>query len=400
MTNIIAIQDIAEVNPKIDGSISSQKKRDVTFLPMAAVSETGVYNFQEKRKLEDVIKGFTYFQEGDILLAKITPCMENGKAVHACNLLHPIGFGSTEFHVIRPSREIDGRYLFYMVWNPYFRQIAEKNMTGSAGQKRVPVDFIRRFKIPLPPLPEQKRIAAILDKADAVRRKRQETIRLVDEFLRSVFLEMFGDPESNPRGWNSLSMGEIVDEFRYGTSNKANWDGYPVLRIPNVIEGSINLTDLKYCPVTNKEYEKLKLIPSDLLFVRTNGNADYVGRSAVIDDSLNGYIYASYLIRARLKDSSNAGIYLILDTSTGNQYIGSAYGEQGIWGRWSNYLTDGSGGNKKLLELIKDNESYKDNFQFSLLKTLPTSMLKKDVVNQERIFKEKLGSKAFGLNSN
>lgn len=153
-----------------------------SFLPMAAVSEDGHINFEEERTIRDVKKGYTFFERGDVLLAKITPCFENGKAARTTSLRNSFGFGSTEFHVIRASDEIDTSYLFHMLWNSRLRTIGANNMTGSAGQKRVPVDFLKRLEIPLPTIDEQRRIAAILDKADnrnAEGRDRPEHLFLV-----------------------------------------------------------------------------------------------------------------------------------------------------------------------------------------------------------------------------
>lgn len=98
--------------------------------------------------------------------------------------------------------------------------------------------------------------------------------------------------------------------------------------------------------------------------------------------------------------SSVAGVYLIFDRESGNQYIGSASGKEGVWGRWADYIADGTGGNKKLQDLVNGNENYKYNFQYSLLKTMSISSLQKEVVGFKQIYKNKLGSKAFGLNLN
>jgi hypothetical protein len=100
------------------------------------------------------------------------------------------------------------------------------------------------------------------------------------------------------------------------------------------------------------------------------------------------------------KLSSVYGIYLILDKKTGKQYIGSAYGENGIWGRWKKYIKTGHGNNYLLMELMSNNENYKDNFQFTILQTLPSNLESDEVINYEILYKEKLGSKVFGLNKN
>lgn len=207
MTRVVPISEIAEVNPSLPKGSDFTPENLVSFLPMAAVSENGKILVQHERPYGEVSKGYTYFAEGDVLMAKITPCMENGKATFVQSLKHPLGFGSTEFHVLRPSAEVDGMYLFYMIWNPMFRKVAERNMTGTAGQKRVPASFLKDFKIPLPPLFEQKRLAAILEKADSIRRKRQEAVRLTEELLRSVYAEKMKISRAP-----EISIGEMLEQ--------------------------------------------------------------------------------------------------------------------------------------------------------------------------------------------
>jgi len=203
------ISAVADINPRQPPGLAADTQRAVSFVPMAAVSEEGILLEYGDRPLTDVLRGYTYFERNDILVAKITPCFENGKAALCDRLRQEIGFASTEFHVLRPREMVHPRYLFYAVWNPRFRCFASTNMTGSAGQRRVPKDVFDRYEIPLSPLPEQRRIAAILDKADAIRRKRRETIRLLDDFLRSVFLDMFGDPVTNSKGWPTKRLSDV-----------------------------------------------------------------------------------------------------------------------------------------------------------------------------------------------
>ncbi|MEZ6152764.1 MAG: restriction endonuclease subunit S [Pirellulaceae bacterium] len=209
-SNRKAISEVVDVNPRIPTALASELKREVDFVPMAQLSEQGYVTPNGSRKLGDVLKGYTYFENGDVIIAKITPCMENGKAAFVDNLPHQIGFGSTEFHVLRLGDSVDGRYLFHMVWSSDFRNEAVGNMTGSAGQKRVPKAFFDRFAIPLPPLSQQKRIADILDKADAIRRKRQRAVTIFDELLKSYFVQMFGNPVQNPMGWKAERLGDIA----------------------------------------------------------------------------------------------------------------------------------------------------------------------------------------------
>ena len=161
--------------------------------------------------------------------------------------------------------------------------------------------ILKECVIPLPALPEQKRIAALLEKADGLRRRRRYARQLSDTFLQSVFLEIFGDSSSDSKRWDWSSLGDLSFDLTYGTSIKCSAisSGMQILRIPNVVEGEINLADLKYGHLSAREAESLVLRKGDILFVRTNGNPDYVARSAVF--SLPGaFGFASYLIRCRL----------------------------------------------------------------------------------------------------
>lgn len=185
------ISDVAEVNPRIPRELQENPELSVTFLPMSQVSELGCVQPNETRPLGEVLRGFTYFEDGDVLIAKITPCMENGKAAYVENMTNGIGFGSTEFHVLRPSERMLGKYLFYMVWNPFFRHVAEGSMTGSAGQKRVPSKFFDRFEIPLPSLEEQRRVVQILDTAFILRDQHIAASQLSSHILSSCIQQAF-----------------------------------------------------------------------------------------------------------------------------------------------------------------------------------------------------------------
>ena len=285
----VPIAEAAEVNPKVPKTLAEDPTAPVTFLPMARVSEGGFISDAEVRPVGEVLKGYRYFERGDVLFAKITPCMENGKATIAEQVPHKVGFGSTEFHVLRPSAETDARYLFYMVWNSKFRFIAERNMTGTAGQKRVPTDFVKRFKIPLPPLAEQKRIAAILDKADAIRRKRQEAIALTEEFLRSAYIDMVGPGHPDYESWPEVEMKTLALEGKgnmrtgpFGSALKHSEfvdEGIAVLGIDNAVQNRFAWSQRRF--ITPAKYEGLKrytVRPNDVI-VTIMGTT---GRSAVV----------------------------------------------------------------------------------------------------------------------
>ncbi|MBN1365687.1 MAG: restriction endonuclease subunit S [Syntrophaceae bacterium] len=155
----IKIKSVSQINPKIEKPLEGSM--NVTFLSMSDVSEDGKIVSQQIRDYQDVCQGYTSFSNGDILIAKITPCFENGKGALVTSLLNGFGFGSTEFHVIRPIN-IKNEYLFLISQSEEFRKKGANNMTGSAGQKRVPTKYIASYKIPLPPRAEQDKIVEIL----------------------------------------------------------------------------------------------------------------------------------------------------------------------------------------------------------------------------------------------
>jgi type I restriction enzyme, S subunit len=215
---VLPLGEVCQVNPRI-GAEAPTPDTLVSFVPMAAVDEQrGVIAEQETRAYREVAKGYTYFRNNDVLFAKITPCMENGKAAIAYELTNGIGFGSTEFHVLRPNAAVLPEWIFAFIRQPSFRTVAKANFTGTAGQQRVPTDFMKSVAIPLPPLDEQHRIVRILDEAEALRQLRARADERMTEFIPALFNQMFGDPATNPKGWKVVPVSTFVDEFQGGRS--------------------------------------------------------------------------------------------------------------------------------------------------------------------------------------
>lgn len=207
---VVPIEQVAEINPKSVEWHGLAEGDQVSFVPMHAVSEaTASITTSESRTLGEVKRGYTAFREGDVLFAKITPCMENGKVAIARNLVNGVGFGSTEFHVLRAGSQVLPEFLYYFVRQPTFRVAAKQQMRGGAGQQRVPELFLRKELIPLPPLSEQGRIVEILDQADRLRRLRAEADAKADRILPALFIKMFGDPATNPMGWPVVPLRQL-----------------------------------------------------------------------------------------------------------------------------------------------------------------------------------------------
>ncbi|KQP43376.1 hypothetical protein ASF44_07400 [Pseudorhodoferax sp. Leaf274] len=234
----------------------------VSFVAMADVSESGRLISHQTRPFERVKTGFTRFQDGDILFAKITPCMENGKGALVHGLEGGVGCGSTEFHVLRAKNGHDARYLHQWLQWGATRDKAKLFMSGSAGQQRVPSDFFRRFRIPAPDGTAQRRIAAILTSLDnaieateaLIEKNRQIKAGLMqDLFTRGVLSNgqlrpppaaaavLYRDWELGflPKSWNLVKAGALCSLITKGTTPLASemWqgaDGVRFLRVDNL----------------------------------------------------------------------------------------------------------------------------------------------------------------------
>ena len=299
------IGQIAVVNPQRDSALRSMDDQVlVTFVPMAAVDEiSGKIAKPEIKTLGDLRKGFTPFSEGDVLFAKITPCMQNGKSAVAQGLSNGIGFGSTEFHVIRPGPKVLPEWLWYFVRQSSVREEAQRCFRGSAGQQRVPADFLKQLKVPVPDIAEQRRVLLrifdCMERIDEIRMHRTEIALSAAALLPSSLASTFASLDDE---YPNTAIGNCLAESRYGTSRRCNASSTatPVLRIPNVSKGRFSFDDLKYCELGDNELERLRLRNGDILVVRTNGSPDIVGRCAVYVEGDRSFAFASYLIRLRV----------------------------------------------------------------------------------------------------
>lgn len=202
--------DVCEVNPRLSRAHDLKEDQPVSFVPMASIDEvTGRIMQHQTRPFGEVKKGYTSFRDQDVLFAKITPCMENSKAAIANDLVSGHGFGSTEFHVLRAGQEVLPQWVFYFVRQQQFRDEAKQNFTGTAGQQRVPTTFMSSALIPVPPISEQRRLVDLLSRAEGIVRLRREAEQKAAELIPALFLDMFGDPATNPKGWPVLPFAEV-----------------------------------------------------------------------------------------------------------------------------------------------------------------------------------------------
>jgi len=190
----------------------------------------------------------------------------------------------------------------------YACQTLKPKLLSMAPATTIPIVSKSKFgqlEIPVPPLSEQRRIVAILEQADILRAKRQEALARLDELKQAIFIEMFGDPATNPKGWPTTTIGALLDSASYGTSEKSGSSGeFPVLRMNNITrKGEVDLADLKYMDLTTSEHERYLVKAGDVLFNRTN-SAELVGKTAMFREQ-TPMAYAGYLIRLRTNANSD-----------------------------------------------------------------------------------------------
>ena len=189
------IDEIAMIKPSKDEVKELPGDTVVSFVPMADINTfDAAFTPKENRKLSEVLSGFTYFKDNDILLAKITPCFENGKAAIARNLTNGIGFGSTEYIVIRANTSlVYPEWIFYHINTPEFIDGGKSFMTGTAGQQRVDINYVKQYRIPVPPLEEQKKILDQIRYEQSLIEPSKQLIKVFTQKIETRIKEVWGE---------------------------------------------------------------------------------------------------------------------------------------------------------------------------------------------------------------
>ena len=224
-------------------------------------------------------------------------------------------------HVLRPKPNVDInfllRHLEYYDVTPYITGTTRGKLTKDAAS---------RIELVLPPLPEQKRVAAILDKADSIRRKRQEAVLMIEELLRSVFLDMFGDPVTNPKGWKEAALTDVA-EIVSGVTKGRNFDDKqtvlaPYLRVANVQDGYLNLSEIKEIEVLPTDIAKYRLLDGDILLTE-GGDPDKLGRGTVWRTHIEDCIHQNHIFRVRIKTDNLLPDFLsvLIGSERGKRYF-------------------------------------------------------------------------------
>ncbi len=185
----IELGNVCEINPKKSEISGLDKNTKVSFVPMEDVKEHDLYfEVNKTKKINEVYSGYTYFREDDVLLAKVTPCFENGKSGIARNLKNGIGFGSSEFHVLRSDKKILSKLIYYFVSGNKFISGGKGQLTGTGGLRRLPKNYVENFKIPLPPKELQQKFDSIVEHVEKLKEKEKQSLKEIEQ-LNGVLMQ-------------------------------------------------------------------------------------------------------------------------------------------------------------------------------------------------------------------
>ncbi|ELF1032685.1 restriction endonuclease subunit S [Enterobacter kobei] len=311
----LAIKHVAQLNPS-KSSISVEKMKGMcSFIPMEKLKFNSLC-LDEIKDVTDVYNGYTYFENEDILIAKVTPCFENKNMVVAHDLNNGIGFGSSEIYVLRCNDIINNNFLFYRLQEDNFMSIAEGAMTGAGGLKRVPSEVLNNFKFGLPSKKEQSIIVDFLDhettKIDNMIEKQQQLIELLKEKRQAVIshavtkglnsdapmkdsgVEWLGEV---PEHWVPIQLGKVCYQVSDGPHFSPNYVDSGVLFISarNIKVNGWSLDDAKY--ITEKDYNEFskRVIPEigDVLY--TKGGTTGIARTVDIEDKFQVWVHVAVL---------------------------------------------------------------------------------------------------------
>jgi restriction endonuclease S subunit len=304
----------------------------VTFVPMESVGTDGQIDRADEKELNMVYNGFTYFADGDVVIAKVTPCFENGKAALLSGLKNGIGFGTTELTTLRPSNAVYPKWLFYLVRSQEVGELGKSWMFGVAGLKRIPDDFFRLLPITLPPLTEQQAIATFLDretaKIDTLIEKQQRLVTLLTEKRQAVIshavtkgLDTTIPMKDTKMGW----LGRVpahwdIKRIKYLSNlctSRATTTEFPVA-LENIepLTGRLLETDTTY------ENDGLYFQPGDLLF----GKLRVYQAKVLLADRCGEAVGDLFVLRPTHKVDGKYFQYQLLDSAFIAVADGSTFG--------------------------------------------------------------------------
>lgn len=279
------LADVADINPRRP-QLSFADDDVVSFVPMEAVSDVLGKLVPVQRHFAQVKKGYTVFAENDVLFAKITPCMQNGKHAIACNLIDHIGFGSTEFHIVRAREQVIPEWIHYFLRRQRTLDDAVKTFTGTVGQQRVPTSFLEELEIPVPPVADQRCIAARLKTqlagVEQARQAAQTRAGEIESLQGAIFREVFSATDAQPR----IRLGDLSQTTSGSTPSRDRKDYWkpavhPWVRTAEVAFEPITTTGESISDRALRECS-LSLLPVGTVLVAMYGQGKTRGQSAVL----------------------------------------------------------------------------------------------------------------------
>ena len=313
---------VAELNPSKAEVAALNKDMLVSFLPMEAIGEDGSLDLERERPISELEAGYTFFRDGDVTIAKITPCFENGKGAVMRGLRGGVGFGTTELIVARPRpMRITSESLHWWFISEPFRKRGESHMYGAGGQKRVPDDFVRDFIVALPAVAEQTAIATFLDhettKIDALVEEQKRLIELLKEKRQAVISHAVTkglNPNAPMKDSGVQWLGEVpahwelnrlkfVAHVQTGIAKGKDNAGkqviaIPYLRVANVQDGYLDLEDVSTIEIPAEDLARYRLKAGDVL-MNEGGDFDKLGRGHIWDGSIDPCIHQNHVFAVR-----------------------------------------------------------------------------------------------------
>lgn len=292
------------------------------------LSDNGGFNFTKDKRIpydffRSMVKG--HIRQDDILIVK--DGATTGKTSFV-NGSFPYEEAAINEHVFRLSvqrKRADPRFVFRYLQSPLGQQQIMTDFRGATvgGIGRT---FVGKVFLPDFSLDEQRRIAAILDKADGIRRKRAHAIAMAEAATRSAFLEMFGSPARNPKNWPILSiaeLGNVQGGLQVSRARDSHTLRKPYLRVANVFRDRLDLTEIKEIGLTQSEFNRVKLLDGDVLIVEGHGNPEEIGRTAVWDGLIDDCVHQNHLIRFRTDRSIVLPDYVsrLLNSESGRRQL-------------------------------------------------------------------------------
>jgi type I restriction enzyme S subunit len=311
---------------------------------MEAIGEDASLRLDQTRPVESVRNGYSFFQDGDVAFAKVTPCFENGKAAVMAGLAEGVGFGTTELTIARANSRILNRFLFYVLTDDRFRQLGKSAMTGAGGLKRVPDLFTKDFSFPLPSLVEQRQVVDFLDREtaqiDDLISKQERLIELLAEKRQAVITHAVTkglDPTAPtkpsgvpwqgpvPEHWTVQPLKNLI-RMQTGVTlgkdfSEVGTETYPYLRVANVQIGYVDLNEVKEIDLP-KDVATMSMLRAGDVLMTEGGDRDKLARGCIWEAPIAPCVHQNHIFAVRTGNQLlNKFLVLALDADPARAYF-------------------------------------------------------------------------------